>query len=102
MDIDKSSLPTSSHLSYSSQKCYEYTKHSNNSTSINNNTNNDGFFIEDEGNSRGFLFNVDDVPEWAQNMGLNDVNQLLDPTVIAIFGIFLTLLGTVAQMVRGR
>jgi len=74
----------------------------NNSTSINNNTNNDGFFIEDEGNSRGFLFNVDDVPEWAQNMGLNDVNQLLDPTVIAIFGIFLTLLGTVAQMVRGR
>ena len=74
----------------------------NNSTSNNNNTNNDGFFIEDEGNSRGFLFNVDEVPEWAQSMGLTDINQLLDPTVIAMLGIFITLLGTVAQMARGR
>tara|TARA_B100000700_G_C14550109_1_gene626133 strand:- start:357 stop:656 length:300 start_codon:yes stop_codon:yes gene_type:complete len=71
----------------------------------NNNSNtrsNDDFFVEDERNTRGFLFNVDNVPQWAQNMGLNDFNTLLDPTVIAIFGIFLTLLGTVAQMVRGR
>ena len=60
------------------------------------------FFYEEEGNSRGFLFNVDSTPEWATSLGLNDLNTLLDPTVIAIFGIFITLLGTVAQMARGR
>ena len=60
------------------------------------------FYYEEEGNSRGFLFNVDEVPEWAQSMGLTDFNTLLDPTVIAMFGIFITLLGTVLQMVRGR
>ena len=77
---------------------------SNFNNSSNNTTSNSGssFYYEEEGNSRGFLFNVDEVPEWAQNLGLNDVNQLLDPTVIAIFGIFITLLGTVAQMARGR
>ena len=74
----------------------------NNSNNNNNTSNNNEFFIQDEQNTRGFLFNVDEVPEWAQNIGLNDFNTLLDPTVIAIFGIFLTLLGTVAQMVRGR
>ena len=60
------------------------------------------FYYEEEGNSRGFLFNVDDVPEWAKSLGLNNFNTLLDPTVIAMFGIFITLLGTVLQMVRGR
>ena len=60
------------------------------------------FYYEEEGNSRGFLFNVDEVPEWAKSLGLNNFNTLLDPTVIAMFGIFITLLGTVAQMVRGR
>jgi len=76
---------------------------SQNNSGFNNSSNNSSsFYYEEEGNSRGFLFNVDEVPEWAQNMGLNDVNQLLDPTVIAIFGIFITLLGTVAQMARGR
>tara|TARA_B100000700_G_scaffold73951_1_gene82545 strand:- start:717 stop:1019 length:303 start_codon:yes stop_codon:yes gene_type:complete len=74
----------------------------NNSNNNINTSNNNEFFIQDEQNTRGFLFNVDEVPEWAQNIGLNDFNTLLDPTVIAIFGIFLTLLGTVAQMVRGR
>ena len=73
-----------------------------NNSNNNNTSNNNEFFIQDEQNTRGFLFNVDEVPEWAQNIGLNDFNTLLDPTVIAIFGIFLTLLGTVAQMVRGR
>jgi len=81
---------------------------SNSSSNFNNTTNssvsnNDSsFYYEEEGNSRGFLFNVDEVPEWAQSMGLTDINQLLDPTVIAMFGIFITLLGTVAQMARGR
>ena len=60
------------------------------------------FYYEDEGNSRGFLFNVDNTPEWATSLGLTDFNTLLDPTVIAMLGIFITLLGTVAQMARGR
>ena len=60
------------------------------------------FYYEEEGSSRGFLFKVDEVPEWAKSLGLTDINTLLDPTVIAMFGIFITLLGTVAQMARGR
>ena len=81
---------------------------SNSSSNFNNTTNtsvsnsDSSFYYEEEGDSRGFLFNVDEVPEWAQSMGLTDINQLLDPTVIAMFGIFITLLGTVAQMARGR
>ena len=82
----------------SSQNNSNFNNSSNNTTSNSSSS----FYYEEEGNSRGFLFNVDEVPEWAQNLGLNDVNQLLDPTVIAIFGIFITLLGTVAQMARGR
>ena len=82
----------------SSQNNSNFNNSSNNTTSNSSSS----FYYEEEGNSRGFLFNVDEVPEWAQSLGLNDVNQLLDPTVIAIFGIFITLLGTVAQMARGR
>ena len=73
-----------------------------NGTFESNGNQGDNFFYEEERESRGFLFNVDEVPEWAKSLGLNNFNTLLDPTVIAMFGIFITLLGTVAQMVRGR
>ena len=45
---------------------------------------------------------VDNTPEWATVLGLTDFNTLLDPTVIAMLGIFITLMGTVSGMVRGR
>ena len=62
----------------------------------------DSFYYEEKENSRGFLFNVDNTPEWATVLGLTDFNTLLDPTVIAMLGIFITLMGTISGMVRGR
>jgi len=78
-----------------------YQNNSNNlsTSSVNESS---SFYYEEEGSSRGFLFKVDEVPEWAKTLGLTDINTLLDPTVIAMFGIFITLLGTVSQMARGR